>query len=62
MLSDWHKETARKYNVYDEKDEIAKRSCFLINKNRELVYKNEQFVADKTEDYERVYEECKNLE
>lgn len=61
LLSDWHKSIVKKYDVYNEKDEIAIRSCFLINKQGELVYKNEAFVADKKDDYDAVYEACQQL-
>lgn len=61
LISDWHKKTVKKYHVFKEKDEVAQRSCFLINKKGELVYKNEEFEAGNKEHYDRVYEECNLL-
>lgn len=61
LLSDWHKQTVKDYNVFNEKGEVAVRSVFVVNKSGEITYLNTSFKADKREDYEAVFEELGKL-
>lgn len=61
LLSDWHKETVKKYDVYDKENEVAIRSCFLVDKDGLLVYQNTGFDASNHRDYERLLAECEKL-
>ncbi len=61
LLADWHKETVKKYGVFNDKDEIAIRSCFLIDKNGTIAYKNTSFDAEKKESYVKILDECDRL-
>ncbi|TYS01295.1 redoxin domain-containing protein [Rossellomorea vietnamensis] len=61
LLSDWHKETVKKYGVFHEKDEVAVRSCFLIDKNGEIVYKDIDFNPRERVVYEGLLKECGKL-
>lgn len=61
LVSDWHKKVVQDYDVFNTEDELAIRSCFLINKNGELVFKNEAFIADNQDHYNQVYDACKKL-
>ncbi|TLS36450.1 redoxin domain-containing protein [Pseudalkalibacillus caeni] len=61
LLSDWHKETVKKYNVFNEKDEVAIRSAFLVNKKGEIVYKNVGFNPSDKQVYEDLMSECEKL-
>ncbi|MBU9711522.1 redoxin domain-containing protein [Bacillus tamaricis] len=61
LLSDWHKETAKKYNVFHEKNETAIRSVFVVNKEGQLAFRNTSFDAQKKEDYNEVFSELEKL-
>ncbi|MBM4763388.1 redoxin domain-containing protein [Bacillus sp. B15-48] len=61
LLSDWHKQTVKKYKVFNEKGETAVRSVFVINKEGTITYLNTTFKADKQEDYEKVFQELEKL-
>ncbi|AQQ55291.1 hypothetical protein B0X71_19120 (plasmid) [Planococcus lenghuensis] len=61
LLSDWHKTTVKDYGVFDEENEIAIRSCFLIDKQGQIAYQNTNFSASNPEDYKRLLEACENL-
>ncbi|RIW30738.1 hypothetical protein D3H55_16570 [Bacillus salacetis] len=61
LLSDWHKETVKKYDVFNEKDEVAVRSCYLIDKNGEIVYKDIDFNPTDKKVYEGLLNECGKL-
>ncbi|TYR73598.1 redoxin domain-containing protein [Rossellomorea vietnamensis] len=61
LLSDWHKETVKKYGVFHEKDEVAIRSCFLIDKKGEIVYKDVDFNPRNQKVYEGLLKECGKL-
>jgi len=61
LLSDWHKQTAKNYRVFNEKDETAIRSVFVINKEGKITYCNTAFKANEKEDYEAVFTELEKL-
>jgi peroxiredoxin len=61
LCSDWHKKTCQSYGVFNEKDLVAKRSVFIIDKNGVIRYKNEEFDANNKSHYETVFTELKNL-
>ncbi len=61
LLSDWHKETARKYDVFNDKDLVARRSVFVVGKDGNLKYQNTEFGAGTAEHYERTMEELRRL-
>ncbi|RBW69595.1 hypothetical protein DS031_10215 [Bacillus taeanensis] len=61
LLSDWHKKTAKQYDVFDEKNETAKRSVFVVDKEGTLVYTNTSFKAQSKEDYDTVFAELGKL-
>lgn len=61
LLSDWHKQTVKNYEVFNEKGEVAIRSVFVINKVGVITYINTSFKADKKEDYEGVFDELAKL-
>jgi peroxiredoxin len=61
LLSDWHKQTVKRYNVFNEKGETAIRSVFVVNKDGIITYLNTSFKADKNEDYEAVFSELEML-
>ncbi|TCN26014.1 AhpC/TSA family protein [Mesobacillus foraminis] len=61
LLSDWHKETAKAYKVFNKKGETAVRSVFIVDKKGIITYMNTSFKADKKSDYEAVFEELKKL-
>lgn len=61
LLSDWDKETAKSYKVFNEKGGVAVRSVFVVNKEGIITYLNTSFKADKQEDYEAVFEELEKL-
>ena len=62
MLSDWHKETVKSYNVFNAKQEIAIRSVFLVNKQGTITFLNTAFDAGKKEHYQQVLEEIQKLQ
>lgn len=61
LLSDWRRKAVKSFDVFKEADGIADRSCFLIDKEGKLVYKNESFKADKPEHYSELLEACDQL-
>ncbi|SDO11642.1 AhpC/TSA family protein [Alkalicoccus daliensis] len=61
LLSDWRRKAVKSFGVFEEEDGIAKRSCFLINKEGKLVYKNEAFKADDSEHYKELLTACDQL-
>lgn len=61
LLADWHKQTVKSYNVFNEKGETAIRSVFVVNKDGIIIYLNTTFKADKKEDYEAVFSELEKL-
>lgn len=61
LLSDWHKQTVKSYNVFNEKGETAIRSVFVVDKEGIINYINTSFKADKKEDYEAVFSELEKL-
>lgn len=61
LLSDWRRKAVRDYDIINEKDMVAYRSCFLISKEGKLVYKNENFDTDSMEDYEEIMNFCRKL-
>ena len=61
LLSDWHKQTVKRYNVFNEKGETAIRSVFVVNKEGVITYLNTSFKADQKEDYEAVFSELETL-
>ncbi|MBT2659236.1 redoxin domain-containing protein [Bacillus sp. ISL-18] len=61
LLSDWHKQTVKNYQVFNEKGETAIRSVFVVNKAGVITYLNTSFKADKKEDYEAVFNELERL-
>lgn len=61
LLSDWHKQTIKDYNVFNEKGGTAIRSVFVVNKDGVITYLNTSFKADKKEDYEAVFRELGKL-
>lgn len=61
LLSDWHRQTIKSYNVYNEKGGTAVRSVFVVNKEGIITYLNTSFKADKKEDYEAVFKELEKL-
>jgi peroxiredoxin len=61
LVSDWHKQTVKNYDVFNEKGETAIRSVFVVNKARVITYVNTSFKADKKEDYEAVFSELERL-
>jgi peroxiredoxin len=61
LLSDWHKQVVKSYNVFNEKGETAVRSAFVVNKDGIITYLNTSFKADKKEDYEAVFSELEKL-
>ena len=61
LLSDWHKETARKYGVLNEENLTAERSVFIINKQGDLIYKNTKFDAKAQGDYDECFQEIEQL-
>jgi alkyl hydroperoxide reductase subunit AhpC len=52
LLADWSKDVTRRYGVLDEKRGTARRSVFVVDANGILRYKNLQFDARKTEDFD----------
>ena len=62
LLSDWRRKSVKDYEVLNDKDMVAYRSCFLISKEGKLVYKNENFDAEKMEHYEEVINYCRKVE
>jgi peroxiredoxin len=61
LLSDWHKQTIKAYNVFNEEKEIAKRSVFLVNQEGVIVFKNTEFAANNRAHYEEVFAEMEKL-
>ncbi len=61
LLSDWHKKTAKDYGVFDEKNETAKRSVFLVNRDGILCFKNTEFDANDRDQYVEVFSNCERL-
>ena len=61
LLSDWHKQTVKQYQVFNQKGETAIRSVFVVNKTGGITYLNTSFKADKKEDYEAVFGELEKL-
>jgi peroxiredoxin len=61
LLSDWHKEVIKRYQVYNEKGGTAIRSVFVVNQKGIITYINTSFKADKKEDYEAVFKELEKL-
>lgn len=61
LLSDWHKQTVKSYNILNEKGEVAIRSVFVVNKDGVINYINTSFKADKQEDYDAVFLELEKL-
>jgi peroxiredoxin len=61
LLSDWHKQTVKEYQVFNGKGETAIRSVFVVNKAGVITYLNTSFKADKREHYEAVFNELERL-
>jgi peroxiredoxin len=61
LLSDWHKETVKLYNVFNAKQEIAIRSVFLVDKQGAITFLNTSFDANKKEHYQQVFDEMEKL-
>jgi peroxiredoxin len=61
LLSDWDKQTAKDYKVFNEKGEVAIRSVFVVNKQGVITYLNTSFKADNKENYETVFIELEKL-
>ena len=61
LVSDWHKQTIKDYNVFNENGGTAIRSVFVVNKEGRITYINTAFKADKKEDYEAVFTELEKL-
>lgn len=61
LLSDWHQTAVNEYGVFNEKDEVAIRSCFLVDKKGEIVLQNKEFNANQPDDYEQILRACASL-
>jgi alkyl hydroperoxide reductase subunit AhpC len=61
LLSDWHKKTVKDYFVFNEKNETAIRSLFLVDKEGILRFSNISFDANQRDQYEQIFSECKKL-
>ncbi|PTL40255.1 hypothetical protein C6Y45_02425 [Alkalicoccus saliphilus] len=61
LLSDWRRKAVKDYEVLNDKDMVAYRSCFMISKEGKLIYKNENFDAEKMEHYEEILNYCRKL-
>jgi peroxiredoxin len=61
LLSDWHKQTAKDYGIFDAKNEIAKRSVFVVDKQGNLTFINTSFDANKKDHYEQVFTELEKI-
>jgi peroxiredoxin len=61
LLSDWHQQTVKHYNVLNKEKETAIRSVFVVNKEGVLTYINTSFKAQKKQDYEEVFSELEKL-
>lgn len=61
LLSDWHKQTVKQYNVFSAEKETAIRSVFVVNKEGIITYMNLTFDAQKKEHYEQVFAELAKL-
>ncbi len=62
LLSDWHKQTVKKYKVFNQESETAIRSVFVVDKAGSIQFSNTSFDAKKKEDYEEVFSELKKLQ
>lgn len=61
ILSDWHKQTAKDYGVFNAEREIAIRSVFLVDKQGMIRFMNLTFNANLKEHYEQVFIELEKL-
>jgi peroxiredoxin len=61
LLSDWFKQTAKDYKVYNEKGEVPIRSVFVVNKDGIITYLNTAFKADNKEHYQNVFNHLATL-
>lgn len=61
LLSDWRRNVSKDYGVCRKEELVADRSCFLIDKEGMLVYKNEEFKADNPKHYAEILRECDRL-
>jgi peroxiredoxin len=62
LLSDWHRQTVKDYQVFNPKGETAIRSVFVVNMDGVLSYINTSFKADHKEDYLAVFTELEKLQ
>lgn len=62
LLSDWHKQTVKTYNVFNAEKENAIRSVFLVDKEGSLRFINTTFDARNRGHYEQVFQELKKLQ
>jgi peroxiredoxin len=61
LLSDWHKQTVKAYQVFDYEKETAIRSVFLVNREGVITYVNTAFDARNPEHYQLVFRELEKL-
>ena len=61
LLSDWHQQTVKGYNVLNKEKETAIRSVFVVDKEGVITFINTEFKAQKKEDYEAVFAELEKL-
>ena len=61
LLADWHKKIVKDYHVFNEKDEIAIRSCFLVDKEGRIAFKNTSFDAEDKTSYKEIIKICGRL-
>jgi peroxiredoxin len=61
LLSDWHKETVKKYNVFDAEKEIAIRSVFVVDKEGKITFMNTKFDAHNKNHYQEVFTELEKI-
>lgn len=61
LLSDWFKETAKSYGVFDSSNQTARRSVFVINKEGEITFINTEFKGGKREEYQECFDHLETL-
>lgn len=58
LLADWHKKVTKQFDVLNEENGTAIRSCFVIDQNGVVQFCNYTFDANETLQYEEVFKAC----